>query len=164
MTQSIWRKMLIGGLRNFPPGAAVAMPVSAEAIAVLVGYKDGVDFLVETRVPRNIDQLRLFWKLCDIVVENDEQYVDRYQVREDIFTVLEQQHPGKFMETRTDRWGCLKSKPVSIAFESMKQDEFNTIFTRCLDIVCQWLDTQPKALRDEVYAILDKGYSEMRRR
>lgn len=140
-----------------------AVPVNTEALDFLNSHEDGDKFLLEGRNPRNLEHLQLFWALMDLVAKNDDSYPNRYRVRWDIFALLEERAKSKgyFMETWTDRWGKQCQQPMSIAFESMGQHEFNVVFNQCVDVVCEWLDTKPQEIKDEVYAIIDpvKGYT-----
>src|SRR5262245_48621987 len=68
-----------------------AVPASTIARAQLYSVKDGSEFVIPEirRMPmRNLEQLRMFWALCEIVAENDSSYVDQYAVRWDMFEVL----------------------------------------------------------------------------
>lgn len=134
-------------------------PDSPMTLEFLMGVQIGDIFLTKGKVARNPRQLKLFWALCDKVVENDETYANktRYDVRNDIFEVL------GFMEESIGRGGRIYRVPKSIAFESMPQAEFTSLFNRFLDIVYEWTAMQPEELRKEIYAMVDQGYSAMRR-
>ena len=134
-----------------------AVPVNAEALDFLNGHEDGDKFLLEGRNPRNLEQLQLFWSLMQVIADNDAAYSTRYQVRWDIFSLLEEraERPGYFMETWRDRWGNARSQPRSIAFESMAQTEFNSLFQRCLDIAVEWSGSRKKEIEAEVWALIE---------
>lgn len=141
--------------------ALLWLPVGEASMRVLMSVREGESVLQTIRKARSIEQLRMFWALMDIVQENDESYehLTRYHVRHDVFEVIGE------METWTDRWGRTKSQPKSIAIESMPAPEFNDLMTRCINVVCQWLGTQPKEIQDQVYSIIaDKRYDNNPRR
>lgn len=149
-TETIWRRL-----------GMLAAPASEEAVWELLSVADGDYFLSKgIRRPRNIKQLRQFWALMGLVAANDDSYQnkDTEAVRRDIFTVIGE------MEEWNDRWGQKQTRPKSIAFESMEQTEFNNLYTRCVNVVCQWTGSQPKEIQDEVFAMIaDKRHNNPRR-
>ena len=131
-------------------------PTDDEAWEALRAHKVGAEVLCEPKGARNPKQLRLFWALCAVVAENDEHYDTKEKAKEGILRALHHIH------TFLDRDGNLHVSTKSIAFESMKQAEFNVLFNDAINLICQWLGTQPKDVRDHVYQMVaDKRHSGM---
>lgn len=147
MAKGIWRKEGKG-----------AVPVGAASIEYFEALKDGDEFIAETRGARNLKQLKLWWALCQLVVEagyNSEVWHHREQVSKAI----------KFATKHVDHWcdndGRLHIDPKSIAFESLSQEDFDPIFRQALEVVLGWLGAAPKDMADRFFEMTaDKRWSD----
>lgn len=132
------------------------VPTDDDAWAALRAHRMGTEVTADIKGARNLRQLRLFWALCAVVAENDDHYDTKDKAKEGILRELH--HVNTFV----DRDGNLHVSTKSIAFESMKQAEFNVLFNDAINLICQWLGTQPKDVRDHVYQMVaDKRHSGM---
>lgn len=139
----------------------IAVPADDRALAALHAQEDGSEFLFDgPRGARNIKQLRMWWALCGIVAENDEHYRHSGSDAVSYDLKIKLRH----VTTHLDRWGRLHVDTKSIAFESLTQADFNPLFKRAIDIVCEWIGNQPQEIQDRVNEIVaDKRYEGMRR-
>lgn len=142
MAKSVWRRQ-----------GNIAVPVGAVALGHLHAFKDGADFIAETRGARNVKQLNMWWTLCQLVAENDRDYDTKESASDGLKIAL------KHVETFLDRTGKLHIWPKSIAFESMTQEDFNPLFKAAVDKVAEWLGNTPKEVQDRFNEITaDKRY------
>jgi hypothetical protein len=149
MTKGIWRKQTINGL-------AVAVPVGAESVEVLRSYKDGDEFISETRGARNIKQLKLFWALVDLVVDATDK--TKTDVKKSLATDL------KYIDIWVDMQGNTHVEPQSISPEKMTQAVFNDFFKSATQVIAGWLETSPNAIRERHAEMMaEKRYEGMRR-
>lgn len=129
------------------------VPTDDEAWEALRAHKMGSEVMAEPKGARNPKQLRLFWALCTVVAENDDHYTTKEAAKEGILRALG--HVNYFM----DRDGGAHISVKSIAFESMTQADFNTLFDNAIKLVCQWTGNQPKEIQDHVnQMVADKRY------
>lgn len=84
--------------------------------------------------PRSIAQHNLFWKLAEIVRDNHpdmyaskDEAADSIKLACGVSRTTHIKFNGEWFERKV---------PLSIAFENMKQDEFNAFFEKALDYVC----------------------------
>lgn len=149
MAKGIWRRV-----------GNTAVPVGANSLAYLHAFKDGQEFIAETKAARNVKQLRLWWTLCRLVAENDREYDTEDKASEGIKRALHH------VETFVDRHGTLHIKPKSIAFESMAQEDFDRLFKDAINVIAGWLGSSPTEVMDHFNSMVGdkRGYQEMRRR
>ena len=105
-------------------------PADDDAETLLSKLKDGDLVRAEIKVPRNLAHHRKWWKLMQIVYENQ----DFYPSAEAVCTAIKL----GIGHTESFRWkGGLVELPKSIAFAKMDQAEFEEFYGRGVDhIVC----------------------------
>lgn len=136
------------------------VPTDEEAWEALRAHKIGSEVLCEPKGARNPKQLRLWWSLCTLIAENDPHYefTGKDGVSDDIKIGV------GIVKRRIDRSGQEHIDPGSIAPEKMDQGEFNSVFTRAINLVCDWTGNKPKEIQDEVFRrVADKRYEGYRR-
>jgi hypothetical protein len=143
MTKSIWQR-----------NGNTAVPVGQESLDALHCHPDGKEFIAETRGARNLNQLRMFWALCQIVAENDPKVSTKDVAKRNILWAL------NYVSLWIDRSEKAHVETASIAFESMTQEEFNPFFQRAIELICSWLGTAPEEIRKKVEEITNpaKGH------
>lgn len=145
--KAIWRRV-----------GNAAVPADENALAALHAHKDGSEFLAETKAPRNLKQLKLFWALCNVVAENDTTYNTKEKAKEQLLMDL------RYVDCFFHKDGTMHVRTKSIAFESMEQAVFNELFQNAVVLVCQWIGTKPKEVIDRVNdMIADRRYEGMMR-
>lgn len=140
MARAIWRRT-----------GRCMYPASEEAEEMLASIKHGQEVLGEFKAARNVRQLRLYWAICTILAGQD------------IFPTKEAASNGiKFAVGHVDTvimpdTGEIELVPQSIAFESMKQADFNSFFAAAIRAVCtRWLPgVDDETLKREVYEMCD---------
>lgn len=142
MARTIWRVTETG-----------LIPTDEESWEALRSFKVGQEVMAEPKGARNPKQLRLFWALCSIVAENDENYDTKDKARQGIMRALH------CVDSFLDRDGNLHVWAKSIAFESMPQVEFSNFLTDAINVICRWTGNQPKEVRDQIHQMVaDKRY------
>lgn len=130
------------------------IPVGAESIEVLHGFKDGSEFIGDLHGARNLRHLKLFWVLCSLVTDTTGR--PKEVVKRDIAMAT------GFVDYYTDRLGGVHMIPMSIAIEKMKQDVFRDFFNNAINVIAGWLETSPDAVRARFEdMIADKRYNDM---
>lgn len=133
MTKSVWKR--IGN---------TAIPVGPESIEALQVFPDGKEFIAETHGARNIKQLRMFWALCEILADNDPKSPTKDIAKRNILWAL------NYVSLWIDRSEKAHVETMSIACESMTQEEFNPFFQRAIELIGEWLGTAPEEIRKRV--------------
>lgn len=148
MAKGIWRRV-----------GNTAVPVGEVSFANLHAFKDGQEFIAETRGARNPKQLALWWVLCRLVADNDNEYDTPEKASEGLKRALHH------VDTFLDRDGKLHITTKSINFESMTQEDFNNLFKAAVNQIAEWLGNSPSDVMDRFNdMVADKrGYQEMRR-
>lgn len=126
-------------------------PASPEAQEIVSSIKDGSECLGEFRSVRNIRQLRLFFAMLHVIVENT-----------DFFETIDQAKQAIKLATHEadiviDETGKVFYVLRSIALESMPQDRFNRFFARAIHVVLtRWLiGMEESELRQEIEEMAD---------
>lgn len=136
-----------------------AVPVGAASIEYFRALKDGEEFIAETKGARNIKQLKLWWKLCELVLLsgfNSEMWRTKDDVAEGLKYAL---HHVKYF---ADEYGILHIQTASISVEKLSQEKFDPIFKAAVDKILGWLQCAPKDLADQFFLMTgDKVYTEM---
>ena len=115
------------------------VPDSDEAKEALLAVKDGHKCIGEIRSPRNVDQHRLFFALCQLVAEADDD--EKYNVKK--WLCIATNHVDVWFE----KSGKMHVDPASIAFESMPQAEFNEFFQSAVHHVAERLGCSSAEIR-----------------
>lgn len=96
--------------------------------------KPGVSYLVEIKQPRNIKFHRKYFALINLAFENQEHFDNPDDMR-DYVTM----RAGYYVRVNTPTGEYFK--PKSIAFSSMDETEFEEVYNRSMDVICEMLDT-----------------------
>lgn len=131
---------------------ARAVPADERSMEFLQSCKDGIPFIAETHGARNPKQLRLWWALCRLLAEQMDMTEEK--VSDDLKVAL------GHADTYVTRDGAVYIKPKSIAFESMKQEDFDRLFKAAVDKISVWLAASTK----EVLARFNEMVSDKRYR
>lgn len=147
MAKGIWRRE-----------GNTAVPVGAASLEFLQAFKEGAEFIAETRGARNIKQLRMWWVLCGLLADNHHHYDTKESASDGLKLAI------GCVDTLVDHTGKLHFWPKSIAVESMSQEDFNPLFKRALDKVAEWLGNSPAEVQKRFNEITaDKRYEGYRR-
>ncbi len=148
-TKTLWTKLL----------GRIA-PADQAAEDFLAHTKLGANFMAKTWRPRNPRHHKLLMALLQLVIDNSGKYPDIDTLLDSIKigTGHAKIYPAVHSVTHCPHCGgeVAQSKvyvrPLSIAWESMDQDEFNPWFDRALALVCNRIlvGTELEALRQEV--------------
>lgn len=131
------------------------VPVDAESLEVIRGFKDGAELIGDLRGARNIEQLRLFWKLAEIVAESMD--LPKETIKKDAAMAL------GFTETWVGHDSRIHIDPASIAAESMPQAVFDQFFQKAVNLMATWINADHKDLMRRFNELAaDKRYEGMR--
>lgn len=130
-------------------------PVDDVGFETLAKIPEGREIVSDVKMARNPRQLRLFWKLMDILADNVEGIphkdaaADLVKIATHEVTILIAPDTGE-----------VSYVPRSIAFESMSQERFNRFLERALFVITtRWISTSSEELRAEVFATIDGDQS-----
>lgn len=139
--RAIWRRK----------GSAI-VPANETADAVFSGLKEGVDYVGDIHGARSLDQLRMWWGLMKLLVENS---IFPSSVAASDATKIAAGHIDEPLIMPDS--GQVFLRPASIAFGSLPQNEFNEVINSAIDVIVQrWLPgVEHEVIRDQVFAILD---------
>lgn len=90
--------------------------------------------------PRSYQQLKMYWKLCEIVAENKNEFADKYDVDWQIRVDLK--HIGRM----TVQGNKVIVECKSISFSELDHIEACNYFDRAFDLMAKWLNVS----RDEL--------------
>lgn len=105
------------------------IPADEDAQEAIKKIKNGEVVRVELRRPRSHAQHNLAMAVLKLAFDNQEKY-ERF---EDLMVEVKLKC-GHYKEHLTTK-GKIIYVPKSIAFESMKQDDFNVFFERMVDVI-----------------------------
>lgn len=105
------------------------LPADQKAEEYIKKLKSGDVVSCEIKKPRNYQNLKRYFALMNIVVENQEVFKSAEQLKEAIkfelgYTELIRKMDGTFIE-----------KPKSINFASMDEDLFQSYFSKSIDVI-----------------------------
>lgn len=123
------------------------VPLNQEGRDALNRVPHGGDVMISITKARNIRQHNLFWKLCEVVANNFD--VTKDAIKDEFCEKTGHVYP----EFRAD--GSMRLKPKSIAFENMKQDEFEAFFKLVINYAASMLGSAPQEVIDHVNSLLD---------
>ena len=113
-------------------------------------FKEGDSVLLDFSCPRSIKQHRLYWKMCDIVMQNTDGFFrSTEEVSDSIKLACGLSHTthikfkGEVFERKT---------PTSISFGSMDQTAFSEFFNKSITYITQELvpGLDPLTLQREI--------------
>lgn len=133
------------------------VPVDDESLAAVHGFKDGAEVIGVIRGARNIEQLKLFWSLADIVSQSTD--IASKVIKKDVAIRL------GFTDTWVDWDGSIHVEAQSIAVESMTQAVFDQFFHKAVEVMAGWIGAEHKDLMRRFNELAaDKRYEGMRHR
>lgn len=92
--------------------------------------KAGEPYVYKCNRPRNYLFHKKFFALINMVFENQERYKHIDHLRKDL--IIE----AGYYDEYTDLHGTVQKEARSISFASMDQDEFDTLYSKVLDVIC----------------------------
>lgn len=124
-----------------------AKPASPEGMEALLAVRDGAHFMADIRGARNPLQHRLWWALCDLVAEADDD--EKTNVKKWLLYKL------NFFDVWFDPEGNMHVDLQSIAFESMEQAQFARLMNGAIPLIAARLETSPDDIRKRLDDLLD---------
>lgn len=119
-------------------------PSDDEAIRVSRRWSAGETVVVDLKKPRIYKSLKRYWKLCEVVFNNSQQFKSKEQVHQ--FLKLRSGHSTQIMAKST---GEIFLVADSIDYDTVEDEaEFQEIWRRMVDVVCE--DILPDIKRDEL--------------
>ncbi len=142
---------------------ATLLPVLADGREWLERRRDGSAVILEPVQVRNVERNALYWCLCQLVVENQDQLKDKVAV--DLALKLRAGHSELVQYRLPDGEWVLVQIPGSIAFANMKEYEFEAYLTRALEVIATELlpGVDVDALRKEAYVASGNEFARKRR-
>jgi hypothetical protein len=113
-----------------------AVPLGSRAREALFAIRDGREFMADIRGARNPRQHRLFWALCELCAEAADD--TQVSVKKWLMFSL------GYVDTWFEPNGRMHLDPKSIAYEAMKQAEFNQMFQAAILKIADRLQAAPK--------------------
>ena len=128
-------------------------PDDEMAESIMQTIKVGEAVKVKVTRSRSLPHLRLYWKLMQVVFENQEIYQTKEDLEEDVRIAI-----GHSRTVPTFRGGeRVKARPIN--FAQMDQAEFNIFFTKATNFICSKIipGMNTDDLKREVYELLGDG-------
>ena len=126
------------------------MPASEEAEKLLRRLGEGGEALGDFKIPRSLRQLRLYWAIMAVLVEHGIFATDEAASSA---TKIELRHVDVVVTPHT---GQIHLCPKHINFASMKQSDFDKLFTAAINVVCElWIPMDADDLRQHVFRMVD---------
>jgi hypothetical protein len=122
------------------------IPTGDTSQEALDAVKNGDLCFVSVRTPRNPEQHNLFWALCQLCAETDDD------TKENVKKWL--MYRMRFVDTWFEPNGNMHLETKSIAFESMPQAEFNALFQGSVVLIAERLRTSPEAVQERFNEML----------
>lgn len=137
------------------PGSLV--PADADAEQWLTRKKVGALIEVEAVEPRNAKLLRKWWSLCSFLAEHGSQFPTAEHASKWILI-----QTGFCTEIRTRRG--VERIADSISFANMTDDEFNVVYGKACDLLCEILpNVTDKTVRQVLAEYANVGWMESAR-
>ena len=128
-------------------------PDDEMAESIMQTIKAGEAVKIKVTRSRSLPHLRLYWKLMQIVWENQEIFQNKEDMEEDCRIAI-----GHCKEVPT-RDGGVRIKALPINFNAMDQAEFNIFFNKAVNFLCSeiipGLDSED--LKRETYELLGES-------
>lgn len=107
--------------------------------------EEGEEIELEIKTPRNVKFHRKFFALIKLAFDNQENYTDIEELRQDLI-----KYAG-FTEQRTNYLtGEIEYKHKSIAFAKMEEADFEIVYNRVLDVICELLGLDNEEIKNEL--------------
>ena len=115
-------------------------PESAERMKAFHEYQPIRAQCTGTRRPRSYRQLKGYWKACEILADNMDQFADKYAVDWAVRVEL------KFFGRMTVKGDNVMVETLSISYENMDHIEANNFFSRAIPLMAKWLGVAKEEL------------------
>lgn len=124
-------------------------PADDEAIRISRRWSVGETTTVDLKKSRNYKSLKRYWKLCEVVFNNSQQFKSKEQVHQ--FLKIKSGHATQIVAKSSGEVFLLAD---SIDYDTIEDEvEFQEIWRRVVDVVCE--DILPGISRDELeYEVL----------
>jgi len=109
-----------------------ARPANPEAEAILKRIRNGDEFVVTVKRPRNLRHHKKFWALMNLVFENQGHYENVDNMVAAMKTAVGH---CDFMPSKDGK--TMIAIPKSIAFHKMDQKQFETFYESCLSVIAK---------------------------
>lgn len=107
-------------------------PADDEALRVSRHWKPGESVVVDMKRPRQHRTLRRYWGLCKLILQNSEDFRSVTQVSD--YLKLRAGHCSSIASEST---GEVFQIPDSIDYDSLDEPEFQEVWRRVVDVVCE---------------------------
>lgn len=130
-------------------------PATSHDAELLAGVKSSGFMMVTVRKARSPNQLRLWWKLVELVAPSTD-----YETKDALAQALKIEVGAYDVVRELD--GSLSKAPRSIALDAMMQDDFNAFFEASIDAICKHVlpGMSADVLRAEVFSALGQQNKE----
>lgn len=124
-------------------------PADDEAVRISRRWSVGETTTVDLKKSRNYKSLKRYWKLCEVVFNNSQQFKSKEQVHQ--FLKIKAGHATQIVAKSTGEVFYLAD---SIDYDTIDDEvQFQEIWRRVVDVVCE--DILPGISRDELeYEVL----------
>lgn len=122
---------------------AVFYPFDPESAELMMEYHENQPVRSKTtgiKRPRSYRQLKAYWKSCEIVAENSEQFTDKYDA--DWETRVQLKHIGRM----TVQGNKVMVEVESISYSRLGHVEANRYFDRAFELHAKWLNISKEEL------------------
>ncbi|OGD52545.1 hypothetical protein A3K80_09185 [Candidatus Bathyarchaeota archaeon RBG_13_38_9] len=113
-------------------------PANEEAEEYFKRIKQGVVISCEMRRPRNYKNHLRYFKLLQIVLENQEIFTTIEQLKEAIKLMVGHVDYTRVLNKSTNEWELVEI-PKSISFASMPELEFQDYFSKSIDAIIKYI-------------------------
>jgi len=113
------------------------IPFDPETLENIKGYYENQPIRVKMygiKRPRSYQQLKAYWKLCEVVADHLDQFSDKYDVDWELRVKLK--HIGRM--TVSGNKVIVECK--SISFSQLEHIEANRYFDRAFELMAKWLN------------------------
>ena len=109
----------------------------------LAKLKPDTTYQIEIKQPRNVQFHRKFFSLLSLCYDNQETFNNIEEMRSWLIMKA-----GYYKRVATPTGEMFQ--PESISFSSMDDIKFNEVYSRVLDVVCNWLDTDQETIAEQL--------------
>ena len=106
--------------------------------------KLGEEYQCEIKQPRNLKFHRKFFALINLLFQNQELYVSSDRLRKDLLIA------AGFYQDWIDLNGEKQKEAKSISFSKMKQEEFDQMYTKVIDVIVHHFNFNKQDIIDNV--------------
>jgi hypothetical protein len=112
------------------------IPSSDESVEVFSKIKEGEDIMVDYKRHRNVGNHKRLFSMLQQVVQN----TDKYKTVDNLLSVIKLK--SGYFETVVSHKSEVFYIPKSINFASMSEDEFQTFFSKAIDVCLELVDDE----------------------